>query len=140
MKRLIFAIACCAALFAQHSTKPKPAPKAQIEKPRHDPEDRWICRLGSYHDCHCPAMMAEAQEDGVKHCADTSTTREAYIKCLSTLPSNCDTIQKADTKHPEHSCKRTCKAIAGCQCDDGPVCKGPLVYQNSADPSDEVRQ
>lgn len=107
----------------------KAAPKAQKKaapaRPEPDPEDRWICRIGSYHDCHCPAMVAEQQE-------------EAYRN--GTQPKGgCDIIQQADTKHPEHTCKRTCKAIAGCQCWDGPVCRGPVVY-NPGDDNPEAQQ
>ena len=108
---------------------------AQKPKPRTpDPEDRWICRIGSYHNCHCPKMVSEAAEVGSKKCEDTSLTREAYIKCLAALPTSCDVIQVADAAHPDHSCKRTCKKMAGCQCnDDGPKCEGPPLTQ----PSDE---
>jgi hypothetical protein len=112
----------------QSSPEPKKAARAAHQAPAHDPEDRWICRIGSAHDCHCPAMMAEAQEAGVKHCADTRETRDEYVACLGKLPSNCDVIQKPDDNHPEHSCRRNCKAIAGCQCDDGPVCRRPQVW------------
>jgi len=129
-------------LAAQQSTpKPKkPANTPQQQAPARDPEDRWMCRFGSPHDCHCQAMMAEAQEAGVKHCADTSKTHQEYVACLSKLPSNCDVIQKPDEKHPEHTCRRNCKAIAGCQCDDGPVCRGPQVWHppQSDDDSDQV--
>ena len=124
----------------QSSPKPKKPAKAALQAPAHDPEDRWICRIGSAHDCHCPAMMAEAQEAGVKHCTDTSKTREEYVACLRKLPSNCDVIQKPDDNHPEHSCRRNCKAIAGCQCDDGPVCRGPQVWHPpQSDESGEAR-
>jgi len=113
----------------QSSPKPKkPANAPQQQAPARDPEDRWVCRIGSPHDCHCPAMMAEAQEAGVNHCAETSKTRQEYMACLGKLPSNCEVIQKADEKHPEHTCRRNCKAIAGCQCDDGPICRGPQVW------------
>src|ERR1700676_2055029 len=110
MKRyfLLLAIVCLA--FAADSKKKK--------APEVDPEDRWICRIGSFHNCHCPRMVAQAADAGSKKCADTSLTHEAYVKCLAALPTSCDVIQKADEKHPERSCKRTCKKIAGCQCND----------------------
>jgi hypothetical protein len=112
----------------QSNPKPKKPAKAAQQAPARDPEERWICRIGSAHNCHCPAMMSEVQEAGVKHCADTSKTHAEYVACLGKSPSNCDVIQKPDENHPEHSCRRNCKAIAGCQCDDGPVCRGPQVW------------
>lgn len=129
VRRLSFVFAACIASIILAADKPKPKKPARIEKHQPDPEDRWICRIGSYHNCHCPAMVAAAAEAGSKHCADTSLTHEAYIKCLGELPTSCDVIQKLDDKHPENSCKRTCKTMAGCQCnDDGPKCEGPIVW------------
>ena len=127
------------ALFAQSGSKSakKKEPTKQSQ-PARDPEDRWICRIGSYHDCHCPAMWAEQEDAAIKKCADSSSTHEAYVACLSKVPSHCEMIQVADTAHPEHTCKRTCKAMAGCQCDDAPVCKGPTLQQYGA--SDEDNQ
>jgi hypothetical protein len=123
----------------QSGPKPKTPVKTEQQPPARDPEDRWVCRIGSPHDCHCPAMMAEEQDAAVKHCGDTSKTHEEYVACLGKVPSNCDVIQKPDEKHPEHSCRRNCKAIAGCQCDDGPICRGPQVWHPpDSDDSGEV--
>jgi hypothetical protein len=130
MERVAVLVATVVVMFAAQQTAPKAKPKASDHtSPKRDPEDRWICRMGSYHDCHCQAMMAEAQERGIKQCRDASSNDEEYARCVSKLPSNCAVIQGPDEQHPEHSCKRNCKAIAGCQCEDGPVCKGPIVYQ-----------
>ena len=49
-------------------------------------------------------MVAEAQEAGVQQCARTTQSQKDYITCLSKLPNNCEIIQKADSKHPEHTC------------------------------------
>jgi len=126
---LLLLIFACA--FAQ---KPKPKSAAQ---PQPDPEARWVCHIGSYHDCHCPAMVAETQENGVKHCEETTANAKAYNECLSKLPSNCDIIQQPDKEHPEHTCKRTC-SHARCQCWDGPACAGPsLTEQQQLEDSEE---
>lgn len=122
-------------VFGQKPGKAKPKRNTQD-----DIEAQWMCKIGSFHDCRCPAMMAELQEEGVKHCADTSPTHKDYVACLSKLPSNCEIIQKPDQKHPEHTCKRSCRK-ARCQCDDGPPCVGPSLTEHYRDDSsDEVQQ
>jgi len=122
MKRLTLVISIALVAFArQPKSKAKPAP---------DPEARWMCRIGSYHNCHCPAMIAEEHEAGVQQCARTTQSEKEYIACLSRLPGNCEIIQKADSKHPEHTCKRSC-SHAKCQCWDGPPCEGPSLTEGA---------
>lgn len=125
------ALSLCALMTAQKASKRKPQPQP-------DPEARWMCHIGSYHECHCPAMVAEEQEKAVEQCANTTKTRAEYLACVSKAPSECEIIQKPDTVHPEHTCKRSC-THAKCQCWDGPPCAGPTVYTPS-NSSDEANQ
>lgn len=126
MRRIAILIYASFAVLLCAQPKPKPQ-KHKVEKHQPDPEDRWICRIGSYHDCSCLAMVAEANEAWIAKCS----TEKDYAACMAKKPANCDVIQTADAKHPAHSCKRTCKTMAGCQCDDGPVCKGPIIHSSS---------
>ena len=133
MKRLLLlASITLLALAEQHKTKPKAA------VPPPDPEARWMCHIGSYHDCHCPAMVAEQQAASVEQCAKTTQSQKDYNACVAKLPSNCEIIQKADTAHAAHTCKRTC-THAKCQCWDGPACSGPSLREGAgaAGSSDE---
>ena len=140
MKRSLLLIAAALALFGQSAPPPKktPAPKqAQKRQPEPDPEDRWICRIGSDHDCHCPMMMAQAEKDWVAHC---KTLGPGYDDCMAHQPSSCDAIQKPSTAHPEWNCKRTCKKMAGCACDEAPICFGPVLPAPDTDDSPEAQQ
>ena len=126
MKRFILLIAAAIALLGQTAPAPKKAPaRKQAQKnAQPDPEDRWICRIGSYHDCHCPMMMAQAEKDWVAHC---KTLGPGYEDCMAHQPSSCDAIQKPSVAHPEWNCRRTCKKMAGCACDEAPICYGPVL-------------
>lgn len=119
MKRTLLVFALLGVALAQH---PKKAPT----RPKEDPQERldreWMCKIGSMHNCKCPAMIAEVQDEAVKQC-ELSTD---YQACIAKLPQPCDIIQHADTKHPEHTCGRNCTKPR-CGCWDGPACFGPQV-------------
>lgn len=96
-----------------------------------DPEDQWMCRIGSYHGCSCPAMVSEHWEEVNNKCSIVMQTGDkfAYRKCLQENEMNpCAIIQKADTQHPAHTCKRTCSR-SRCLCNDGPKCFGPSLLE-----------
>lgn len=112
---------------AGQTPKTKGAPKKEP-----DPEARYICRIGSYHNCQCPNMIAEVEEDAFRNCQLNSKSDKEYKECARKVPNSCEIIQKEDSKHPQHSCKRTCKK-ATCQCADTVPCTGPEFgydYQN----------
>jgi hypothetical protein len=112
MRRLLLLAAIALAALAQ---KPK-APAA-------DPDERWACKIGSYHQCHCPRMVVRVEEEGRQHCYALGS-RSAIDACLAKIPDNCEIIQHADTKEPHNTCKRSCSR-ARCRCWDGPACFGP---------------
>lgn len=106
----------------------KPTAAPYTEK-KEDPEARYICRIGSYHNCECMAMVAEVHEEAYRNCQLTSKSDKEYGECVKKVPQSCQIIQQQDNKHPAHSCRRTCKT-ARCSCDDGPVCNGPEFGYN----------
>lgn len=93
------------------------------------PEERgaWACRTGTWHNCKCPAMVAEAYEEATRAC-ELEGNKQA---CEDRKRGPCEVIQKPDTKHPEHTCGRSCTK-AKCACHDGPMCEGPELkgYHN----------
>ena len=125
MKRLILILLTSLVLVGQ-TTKAPPKHKAEPkqEQPTPDPEAKWMCHIGSYHNCQCPAMVAERQDAHVAYCQ----TQKDYDKCIAEMPAVCDIIKDIDPKHPEHNCKRNCTKPK-CQCWDGPPCEAPAVPQ-----------
>lgn len=51
-----------------------------------------------------------------------------YADCAAKVPTACDVIQKADEKHPEHTCQRSCRK-ARCNCHDTEPCDGPSLTE-----------
>ena len=132
MKRLIFSCLIITTLFGQKSDERKPNKQDMA----------WACRLeNKSHHCECPAMVAEVRDDIVEKCATLygGPGSKEYVKCLSQTPSECEIVQKPDTKHPEHTCSRNC-TMAVCRCHDGPPCVGPTLVHENYGSSDEEQQ
>jgi hypothetical protein len=92
------------------------------QKAKEDPDERWACKMGSYHHCHCPAMVARVEEEQRRNCYQEPTQKQVDA-CLVKVPDNCAIIQKPDDKDPRNTCKRSCSK-ARCRCWDGPACFG----------------
>lgn len=111
----------------------KPKPKSNPDHLPGDEPDYYICQLGSYHKCECPAMVQEHFESEDAKCLEQSRgDTKAYRQCMSKVVLNpCDIVKEKDTAHPQHTCKRTCKT-ARCKCHDGPMCRAPSLveYEN----------
>jgi hypothetical protein len=132
MKRLLLLAAIAALAFAQ---KPKPpSAEEQYRKNMEEMDERWACRIGSSHHCHCPRMVARVEEEGRQRCYKEGTKKQ-IDECLAKVPDNCTIIQQPDTKEPANTCKRSCSR-ARCRCWDGPACYGPQLPQPTEPPGD----
>lgn len=69
MKHFLFIFLAFNLLAADKGFKESSKSKPKVDKSKQtqtkgnantpDPEDRWMCRIGSYHNCSCLAMVSE---------------------------------------------------------------------------------
>jgi hypothetical protein len=138
MRRILFTAVVAITLFAQ---QPKSASPRRHQKPvpavtTPDPDEHWACKLGSYHNCKCPAMVAEVVEAHIDHCKVDTKNQKDYEACMNATPDECTIVQKPDSKHEDHTCKRSCTK-ARCRCHDGPACFGPSLFEHGGTESGE---
>lgn len=116
MKRWLFLLIALAAALALSGQDPTTSRR----------EDNVACgRKGGYA-CHCPAMVAAAQNQHEEECARTSKTRKDYLKCMADMPMKCDIIEEPyqhGVKSPDDPriCAKWCR-LDLCYCGDG-MCK-----------------
>jgi hypothetical protein len=74
-------------------------------------------------------MVAEVVEAHIDHCKLDTKNQKDFEACMNATPSDCTIVQKVDSKHPDHTCKRSCTK-ARCRCHDGPPCFGPSLTEH----------
>ena len=115
------------------------AAQDQHPKKGQSSEEHYACKLDSgFRKCHCPAMVAEVQDEYIKGCLKSPGT---YSECMKHMPGPCVIVQTADertpqSEHAEHTCQRTCSTKSICRCHDGPMCEGPVVAKSAGGSDD----
>jgi len=73
------------------------------------------------HQCHCPKMVSDVQQEYVDRCVRESKTKDEYRECMAKMPEHCDIVaypSRYGAGEHKDQCKTTCKPER-CFCNDG---------------------